>query len=212
MTAPYEINPNNAGTIQMALAGATLASYSCQITSFLLEPTPNTTTTPGTYCGAPHDTPGASSWAIVASFLQDWGNSARTVADGVTTSADATLTSATAAFVAGDVGKPITGVGIPAGTTILSRTSATSIELSANATATGTGISITIGSPSLSEFTFTNDGALCDFNFTSANPASVPSMSGQVFVTATAFGGDPGASWAVTTQRWNCNAKPTLTP
>jgi hypothetical protein len=37
-------------------------------------------------------------------------------------------------------------------------------------------------------------------------------MSGQVFVTATSFGGDPGASWAVTTQRWACNAKPTLTP
>jgi hypothetical protein len=138
----YEINPNNAGSISLALEGITpLVEYACQVTDIVLEPTQNTTTTPGTYCAAPHDSPGASSWAIVISFLQDWGNT-----------------------------------------------------------------------PSLSEFTFTNDGALCDFEFTSANPASVPDMSGQVFVTATAFGGPAGEAWAVTTQRWPCNAKPTLTP
>jgi hypothetical protein len=111
------------------------------VTDILVEPTQNTTTTPGTYCAAPHDTPGASSWAVVISFLQDWGNT-----------------------------------------------------------------------PSLSEFTFTNDGALCDFEFTSTNPDTVPSMTGQAFVTATAFGGPAGASWAVATQRWSCPAKPTVTP
>jgi hypothetical protein len=211
MPTTYEINPNNVGTIAIALTGVTPVSYACQITNIVLEPTANTTTTPGTYCAAPHDTPGASSWALVVSFLQDWGNASRTVTDGVTTSGDATLTSATAAFVAGDVGKPISGTGIPAGTTILSRTSGTSVELSANATATGTGISIVIGQPSLSEFTFDNDGMLCDFIFTTANPATVPSMSGTVYVTATSFGGEPGASWQVTTQRWACPAKPTLT-
>lgn len=137
----YEINPNNAGTIAIALTGVDpLVEYGCQVTSVMVEPTQNTTTTPGTYCAAPHDTPGASSWALVISFLQDWGNT-----------------------------------------------------------------------PSLSEFVFDNDGELCDFEFTSSNPATVPSMSGSCFVTATAFGGDPGAAWQVTTQRWPMPAKPDLT-
>lgn len=70
---------------------------------------------------------------------------ARTVTDGVTTSSDATVTSATAIFTADDVGANISGTGIPAGTTILSRNSATSIELSANATASGSGVTLTIG-------------------------------------------------------------------
>jgi hypothetical protein len=138
----YEINPNNQGTISIALAGVTpLVDYACQITEILVEPTQNTTTTPGTYCGAPHDTPGASSWAVVISFVQDWGNT-----------------------------------------------------------------------PSLSQFAYDNDGALCDFEFTSSNPATVPSMTGSCFVTATAFGGPAGAAWAVTTQRWSCPAKPTVVP
>lgn len=68
-----------------------------------------------------------------------------TVADGVTTNASATVTSATAAFQSGDVGKTISGTGIPGGTTILQVASATSIVLSANATATGSGITLTIG-------------------------------------------------------------------
>ena len=69
----------------------------------------------------------------------------RTVTDGATTNTDATVTSVTAAFSPDDVGKPISGTGIPANTTILSYTSATSVELSANATATATGITFTIG-------------------------------------------------------------------
>ena len=137
----YEINPNNAGTISLALEGITpLVEYGCQVTNIVLEPTQNTTNTPGTYCNAPHDTPGASSWALVISFLQDWGATA-----------------------------------------------------------------------SLSEFTFDHDGELCDFEFTSSNPLTVPDMSGTCYVTATAFGGDPGAAWAVTTQRWPCPEKPTRT-
>ena len=138
----YEINPNNAGTIELALAGVTpLVSYACQVTNLVLDPAPNTTTTPGTYCQAPHDTPGMSSWAMVISFLQDWG-----------------------------------------------------------------------ATPSLSEFTLTNDGELIDFEFTSASPATIPSMTGQAYVTATAFGGDPGAAWTVTTQRWSMKTAPTLVP
>lgn len=69
----------------------------------------------------------------------------RTVTDGVTTNGDATITSSTAAFSVNDIGKPISGTGIPAGATIASINSATSAELSANATADGTGVTFTIG-------------------------------------------------------------------
>lgn len=69
----------------------------------------------------------------------------RQVTDGVTTDTDKTVTSATAVFSTDDVGKPISGTGIPSGTTIESFTSATEVELSAAATATGTGITFTIG-------------------------------------------------------------------
>lgn len=61
-----------------------------------------------------------------------------TVTDGVMNS-DTSLVSATAAFVAGDVGKTVTGTGIPASTTIASRTNATTVVLSQATTVTGTG-------------------------------------------------------------------------
>lgn len=71
-------------------------------------------------------------------------SNARTVADGATTSSSKTVTSATAKFSASDVGAKITGAGIPAGTTVASVESATSLTTSANSTATATGVSITI--------------------------------------------------------------------
>lgn len=69
----------------------------------------------------------------------------RVVTDGVTTNGSATITSATSVWTKHDIGKPITGTGIPAGTTIRSFSSATSATLSANATASGTGVTFTIG-------------------------------------------------------------------
>lgn len=66
------------------------------------------------------------------------------ITDAATTNADATLTSASAAFTSDDVGKSITGAGIPAATTIASVTNATTIEMSASATATAAGVSVTI--------------------------------------------------------------------
>lgn len=69
----------------------------------------------------------------------------RTVADGVTTIGSANITSATAVFTVDDVGKPISGAGIPAATTVLTFTSATAVTMSANATATATGVTFTIG-------------------------------------------------------------------
>jgi hypothetical protein len=69
----------------------------------------------------------------------------RTVADGVLNTTT-TVTSATAVFVsASDAGKAISGVGIPAGTTIASVTNATTIVLSAAATASTSGVTLTIG-------------------------------------------------------------------
>lgn len=68
----------------------------------------------------------------------------RTVADAVTNT-DTSLTSATAAFVQDDVGKPISGTGIPAATTIASVTNATTVVLSAATTATASGVTIVIG-------------------------------------------------------------------
>lgn len=64
-------------------------------------------------------------------------------ADGVTNT-DTSLVSATANFVSGDVGKVVTGSGIPSGTTIASRTNATTVVLSAATTATATGVTFTI--------------------------------------------------------------------
>ena len=69
----------------------------------------------------------------------------RVVTDGATTDTDATVTSTTGSFGVDDIGKPISGTGIPAGATIVSITSATSVEISAVATATATGLTITIG-------------------------------------------------------------------
>lgn len=83
------------------------------------------------------------SLGITVAAMREFG--VRTVADGVTTSASAAITSVTAAFAADDVGKPISGTGIPAATTILSVQSATAATLSANASASGTGVTFTIG-------------------------------------------------------------------
>lgn len=69
----------------------------------------------------------------------------RSVNDGVITSGSAAITSATAAFVVGDVGAAISGPGIPASTTILSRQSATAVTMSNNATMTATAVALAIG-------------------------------------------------------------------
>lgn len=69
----------------------------------------------------------------------------RTAADGTTTNTSTTVTSAAnAAFTQGDVGKPISGTGIPAGAYITAVASATSCTISAAATASAT-VTITIG-------------------------------------------------------------------
>jgi len=73
----------------------------------------------------------------------------RVLADGVTASGDATVTSATGAFTDADLGTPVAGTGIPSGSAIVAINSATSVELSAAATATGTGVTLTLADPLL---------------------------------------------------------------
>lgn len=67
----------------------------------------------------------------------------RSVPDGVLNTTTA-VTSATANFVAADVGAVIAGTGITPGTTIASITSTTAIVLSAAATATASSVALTI--------------------------------------------------------------------
>lgn len=68
----------------------------------------------------------------------------RTVAGVGTTNASTALTGSAGTFNKSDVGRPVSGTGVPAGATIASVASGTSAALSANATATGT-ISLTFG-------------------------------------------------------------------
>lgn len=65
-----------------------------------------------------------------------------------TTNADATIVAPAGAVTAAYVGRPVTGAGIPANTTVLSFTDATHFELSANATATAGAVVIEVGLPS----------------------------------------------------------------
>lgn len=69
----------------------------------------------------------------------------RTVTDGATTSGSGTVTSATANFQAGDVGRTITGTNMAHGAKITARASATSITVAPVATATGTGQTLSVG-------------------------------------------------------------------
>lgn len=79
--------------------------------------------------------------------IEIWDSSTRTVTDGVTNSTT-TITSATASFVAADVGKMVTdatNADIPAGTYIASVTNSTTAVMSASATGGHTLQSLTFG-------------------------------------------------------------------
>lgn len=67
--------------------------------------------------------------------------------DGSTTSGSATLTSASAGFTTGDVGRVLSGTNIPYGTTVLAYISGTQVTMSANASGTGTNQTFTIVRP-----------------------------------------------------------------
>jgi len=95
-------------------------------------------------CIFPKDTcNGQDTTTAANTFVLAAPSAGRTFTDGVENSST-TLTSATAAFVAGDVGRLVVGSGIPSGTTIASVTNGTTVVLSAAATATATGVRITL--------------------------------------------------------------------
>lgn len=73
----------------------------------------------------------------------------RTVTDGVTTASSTTITSATAAFVTGDVGRVISGGTIPANATISSVTNSTTAVLSAACTSSASGVTFNLTSQRL---------------------------------------------------------------
>lgn len=83
-------------------------------------------------------------WPLFGCLGQVAFTAGRTVSDGVLNSTT-TVTSATASFVAADLGKTIGGVGIPAGAVIQTVTSGTAVVLSQAATATASGVSLAIG-------------------------------------------------------------------
>jgi len=70
----------------------------------------------------------------------------RSVADGVTTSGSATVSSATASFGSKDVGRLILASGVPAGSSIATVVSATQVTLTNPATATASGLAMTVTS------------------------------------------------------------------
>src|SRR4051794_16143547 len=94
----------------------------------------------------------------------------RTVTDGVTTSTT-TLSSASAAFKAADVGDVLTGDGIPVGTTISSVTDATHVVMSAAATKTATGVAVGIAEANGANWSFTVNGPATDPTFPAAGTA-----------------------------------------
>ncbi len=72
------------------------------------------------------------------------GYEPRSVTDLVTTLGSPTVTSATAAFSSEDIGRPISGAGIPPAASILSVESATKATMTSNATAAASGVAATI--------------------------------------------------------------------
>jgi hypothetical protein len=73
------MNPNNSGTIEIALAGVTpLVAYNQQVTNLRVVADPQQNAVPGTYGpdGAPRDIPGQSKWHAEISYLQDWSAAA----------------------------------------------------------------------------------------------------------------------------------------
>ncbi len=81
--------------------------------------------------------------SVVLSHIPTLPNADQTLTDGVTNT-DTSLVSATAAFVAADVGKTVSGTAIFAGTTISSVTNTTTVVLSHATTATGSSKTFTI--------------------------------------------------------------------
>ena len=126
----------------------------------------------------------------------------RSVVDGATTTGTKTVTSATANWGWNDVGIPISGAGITAGTTIASVESVTSMTLSANATATASSVVLSIGTAYVTP-TYASGASL----YTSALPtAGALTLGGTLTApTTTALASISGGTIAVGLKSWTFN-------
>lgn len=113
----------------------------------------------------------------------------RTVANVGTTDTTTALTGDPGSFEAGDVGRAITGTGIPADTTIATVTDDQNADLSQAATATGT-ITATLGA-----------GAFADYGFVGWAPETTDEADNYTVTAVNAGDPVPGAITDPTTQR-----------
>lgn len=87
------------------------------------------------------------------------GDAGRSVSDMVT-NGTTTITSATAAFVAGDQGRLVTGTNIPNGTFIQTVTNGTTVVLTKAATGSGSGGTLTLSGPIVRFGIFSDNGGV----------------------------------------------------
>lgn len=95
------------------------------------------------------------------------------VTDGVLNNTT-TVTSATAAFTSADLGRYISGAGIPGGSFISTINSATSVLISQAATATGGGVTLTIDHPLFEVVTNGNSPLFCVHPGSGAGAVNMP--------------------------------------
>lgn len=126
--------------------------------------------------------PNSLTLSRIGTEITSAGDAGRSVTDGVLNSTT-TLTSATAAFVAGDKGRLLTGTGIPAETYIVSVTNGTTVVMSKAATATASGVSVAISGCRLRLGIFADDGTnrpgtlLVDAGTIDGNSATVQELT-----------------------------------
>lgn len=100
----------------------------------------------------------AFSHQVLAPKRKDGATATRVVTDGATTAGSKNVSSATANYTAGDIGKsikaPISSNAIPAGVTIENVTNATTAVMSAPATANTTGLTLNIGTGGVADIAY----------------------------------------------------------
>lgn len=144
-TSPYWnfTEPTDPSYARQSFPGAsdslTPAPYSITLSSFAFPTCSTSWSSTAKYIGIFDALTGGNLWFFLPI--------SRVVTDGVTTLGSTTVTSATAAFVSGDVGSEIQAPGLPLGTTIVTHTSGTAVVVSNEATAAGTALTVAIATP-----------------------------------------------------------------
>jgi hypothetical protein len=114
--------------------------------------------------------------------------SIRTVADGATTSASTTVTSATANFQPGDAGRILSGTNIPNYDAIATVNSTTNVTLTTAATATGTAQTLTVGAGEFTSSTRQLSDAQISSGSTTLTSASANFQASDVQLPVTGCG------------------------